>query len=282
MERTGQRLALCWGSVEGAGLFELAEAAAGAGIAAIAVTPRQYANETEAGVSDAEMRRRLSDLGVGVSVIDPLIAPMPGVPALADIPAAMRWLFEPGCADCWRAAEALEAETINLTHFLGGPVCEAEIAAAMESLAEANRAHGVVTTIEFIPGTGVPDLTTAARLTRDVDDLRIMFDCWHFARSGGTLADIEALPAGAIGGVQVNDWSPPEPGAPYVPMAGRLMPGDGCLPLADILARLEANTPGLDVGIEVFNAELGAMTRSEAVRLMRDRTGPLIARSFID
>ena len=274
---SGQRLALCWGSVEGGDLFDLAQAAARAGIVAIAVTPRHYLDQARAGLSDAQIRRRLGDLGVRVAVIDPLIAPMPGIPPLSAIAEPMRWLFEPGQADCWRAAAALEAEAINLTHFLGGPVEEAAIGERMARLAATNRAEGFATMIEFIPGTGVPDLITAARLTRDVADLSIMFDCWHYARSGGALDHIAALPPDAIGGVQINDWAPPEPGQPYVPMTGRLMPGDGVLPLAQILARIEANSPGLWVGIEVFNADLSAMPRDRAVERMAERAARLIA-----
>ncbi len=277
MPQSGQSLALCWGTVEGGGLFDLAEVASGAGIAAIAVAPRQYLEQARAGVSDAEMRARLADLGVSVAVIDPLIAPMPGIPALDEIDPSMRWLFEADMAACWRAAEALGAGTINLTHFLGGPVAEEVLGEAIDRVAQANRAHGLETVIEFIPGTGVPDLPTAARLTQGVPDLRIMFDCWHFARSGGVLADIAALPPGAIGGVQINDWSPPEPGAPYVPMSGRLMPGDGSLPLAEIMALIEANRPGLPVGIEVFNAGLREMGWQAAVATIVAKARPLLA-----
>ncbi len=274
---SGQRLALCWGSVEGSDLFDLAQAAAQGGIAAIAVTPRHYLDQARAGLSDAQMRRRLGDIGVRVAAIDPLIAPIPGIPPLAAIAEPMRWLFEPDQADTWRAAAALEAEAINLTHFLGGPVEEAAIADALARLAKTNRAEGFASTVEFIPGTGVPDLVAAARLTRDVADLTIMFDCWHYARSGGTLDDIAALPPGAIGGVQINDWSPPQPGQPYVPMAGRLMPGDGILPLAQILGRIEANSPGRWVGVEVFNADLRAMPQDIAIAQMVERSARLIA-----
>lgn len=268
---------MCWGTVDGGDLFDLARVAAGAGIPAITVAPRQYLDQVDAGLSDAQMRRHLADLGVTVAAIDPLIAPMPGLPPLRQIAPSMHWLFEPDARACWRAAEALGVNTINLTHFLGEPVSEEEIGAAMARIAEANRAHGCSTLIEFIPGTGVPDLVTAGRLTRDVPDLRIMFDCWHFARSGGTLADIAALPSGAIGGVQINDWSPPEAGAPYVPMSGRLMPGDGSLPLSRILSLIERNAPGLPVGIEVFNAGLREIGWDAAASALVERTRPLLA-----
>ena len=276
--RRGQRLSLCWGSVEGAGLIDLAVLASGAGMTAIAVTPRQHRELAEGGMAPADMRRRLTDLGIRVSVVDPLIEPIPGTPAPRDVPEAMRWLFEPDCEQVWRAAEELEAETINMTAFLGQPVPADRMRDALAELTARNADRGFASTIEFIPGTSIPDLPNAAALAVDAPGLRIMLDAWHWARSSGTLADIDALPPGMIGGVQLNDWLPPEPGAPYVPMSGRLLPGDGCLQLVEMLAAVERNSPGLDVGIELFNADLGRMDRTASVALMAERCAGLLAR----
>jgi len=272
----GQTLGLCWGSVPGGKLSDVAQAASAAGLTVIAVTPGQILDALT-GQPAPILRRQLHDLGVRVGSIDPLIGPVPGTPPPADVEPRMRALFEADQEECWRAAEAVEARTINFTHFLGTPGPPDILREALEKLARRNSEHGIASTFEFIPGTGVPDLPSAAAVTRDIDDLSILFDMWHFARSNGRIEDIDALPPGAIGGVQINDWLPPEPGAPYVPMAGRLMPGDGCLPLADILARIEANSPGLDVGIEVFNADLERMDRDEAARMLVRRSRPFLA-----
>lgn len=151
---------------------------------------------------------------------------------------------------------------------------------ALAGLAQRNRRHGVASTVKFIPGTSVPDLTAAKAVAQGLPDLRIMFDAWHFARSGGRVEDIDTLPPDAVGGVQISDWLPPEPGAPYVPMSGRLMPSDGCLPLAAILARIEANSPGLDVGIEVFNVDLARLGHDEAARTLARKSLPYLARDI--
>jgi sugar phosphate isomerase/epimerase len=148
---------------------------------------------------------------------------------------------------------------------------------ALARLVGWNSVHGFASTIEFIPGTGVADLPSAADVTCGVPDFTILFDMWHFARSHGGIEDIDALPPGAVGGVQLNDWLPPEPGAPYVPMTGRLIPGDGCLPLADILTRIEANSSGLDVGIEVFNADLERMDHDKAAQTLARKSLPYLA-----
>ena len=42
-------------------------------------------------------------------------------------------------------------------------------------------------------------------------------------------------------------------------MTGRLLPGEGSLPLHDIVAAALANSPGLSAEIEVFSAELSGL-----------------------
>ena len=189
----------------------------------------------------------------------------------------MRWLFVPTQEECWRAAEAVGAPAINFTQFLGEAAGRDAVFAGLRAMAEANRAEGFASTIEFIPGTAVPDLPAGAELTAGADHFTILFDTWHYARSGGTLEQIAALPAGAIGAVQVNDWTAPEPGAPYVPMSGRLAPGAGSLPLREILRLIEANSPGLIVGIEVFNADLAGVDFGAAAQRLAAASAPFLA-----
>lgn len=46
---------------------------------------------------------------------------------------------------------------------------------------------------------------------------------------------------------------------PYVPMRGRKMPGDGALPLAEIVRRIHAVHPDMPVGVEVLSEEMDAL-----------------------
>lgn len=276
--RCGQHLGLCWGSVAGGRLFDLVRVAAENGLETLAITPTHVDELLAQGMRKSDIRSRLATHGIRVTVIDPLISPLPGVAApSADMDPAIRRLLSYRREDCWRAAETVDALIINVAHFSGGPVEASLLENAVARLAEENYARGFASTFEFVPGTGVPNLASAARLAAASPHVRVMFDTWHFARSGGTLADIEALPPGVIGGVQINDWLPAKPNTPYVPMSGRLIPGDGCLPLAAILARIEANSPGLDVGIEVFSDDLAALGHDAAVRRLTAATRPILA-----
>ena len=47
-------------------------------------------------------------------------------------------------------------------------------------------------------------------------------------------------------------------------MTGRLLPGEGSLPLHDIVAAALANSPGLSAEVEVFSAELSALPVDKA------------------
>ena len=257
--KNSQTLGLCWGSIPGGSLIDIARAAGENGLAAIAITAGHYFDAIEAGMTDAGLRSQLGAFGVRVSVIDPLMGPLPGIPPMADIAPAMQRFFTYTEAQCRRAAQETGAMTINLAHFLGKPTEMDRLRDVVAGIAERNHAAGHETTFEFIPGTGVPDLATAIDVCAASPHARVMFDTWHFARSDGTVEQLRALPSGAIGGMQLSDRVPPAPGEAYVPMSGRLCPGEGVLPLPQILAAIERNSPGLDVCMEVFSDPLKAM-----------------------
>jgi len=267
-------IALCWGTLIGTPLEPLIEAAGGAGLGAITLTAGMYEASRDAGVSDAQLRRRLAANGVKVHAIDPLIGALPGTPRPADVPAENRAYFEFTEERCYRAAEALEAETINLAHFGGSPVAEQDFVDCLGPLAERARSHGLRLTLEFLPESAIPDLASAQRIVTAVGaaNLGVMLDTWHFARTHGTGEQLRGLPRGLITGLQISDRREPPPGTPYAPMFGRLLPGDGELPLVPLLRDLLGREPGLTVGVEVFSEELKALTPQEAAARVASST----------
>jgi sugar phosphate isomerase/epimerase len=267
-------IALCWGTLIGTPLEPLIEAAGSAALGAITLTAGMYEASRDAGVSDAELRRRLAVIGVKVHAIDPLIGALPGTPRPADVPAENRAYFEFTEERCYRAAEALEAETINLAHFGGGAVAEQDFVDCLGPLAQRARSHGLRLTLEFLPESAIPDLASAQRIVTAVGaaNLGVMLDTWHFARTHGTGEQLRAVPRGLISGLQISDRREPPPGTPYAPMFGRLLPGDGELPLVPLLRDLLGREPGLTVGVEVFSEELKALTPQEAAARVASST----------
>ncbi len=113
--------------------------------------------------------------------------------------------------------------------------------------------------IEFLPDTGIPDLPTAAAIgarPADRPNGSVLLDTWHFARGGGTLTELDADTAALVGGLQISDRSPDQDRQPYVPRKGRKLPGDGALPLREIIDRVRRAQPELPIGAEVLSEEV--------------------------
>jgi len=257
---------LCWGNAWNATLPELIDTAGKHGFGTLAITPPAYRRWRERGGTEAQLRDMLAAAGTRVAVIDPLMRGLPGMPAPEEVPEHFRDGFHHDEAYCYEVAIASGAHIINIAHFLGKVTPLPELAEAFGRIAERAARHGLAVSLEFIPDTGMPDLLTAKALVEMVKlpNLGIMLDTWHLLRSGGTVEQIRSLAPGAIIAAQLSDRTPPPPGTAYVAMQGRSLPGEGQAPLADILNAVFANNPHISVELEVFNAELRAMTADQS------------------
>jgi sugar phosphate isomerase/epimerase len=239
-------------------LPELATAAAAAGFAAVTLTPELFARS---GGTAADLRRRVADAGVRVTFVDGLCSALPGTPGAEAHDGRYRDAHEATLDDCLAIAAATGAEGINLVHISGVPTPVPALAEAFARACTRAAEHGVRLAIEFLPGTGIPDLATAAAVVREAGapNGSVLLDTWHFARGGGTLDELGPAEMAVIGALQLSDRSPEQDAAPYVPMKGRKLPGDGALPLRAITERVLAVHPELPVGAEVLSEEVDAL-----------------------
>lgn len=101
-------------------------------------------------------------------------------------------------------------------------------------------------------------------------NLGIAVDALHLARTGGTPADVAALPARVFAYSQICDAHGLHRATDYLPEAlDREMPGDGDLPLAALIDALPAAT-FLDVEVPRANLTIPALERArEAVARTR-------------
>jgi len=113
-------------------------------------------------------------------------------------------------------------------------------------------ARGMRFIVEFAPMNPVSTLAMALAASEYVgpDRCGVMVDTMHLFRSGGTLDDLRAVPPGRLQYAQLCDVPLKGPDIPYKHEAilGRLAPGEGELPLLDVLAALPED---LDIGVEV-------------------------------
>jgi sugar phosphate isomerase/epimerase len=106
------------------------------------------------------------------------------------------------------------------------------------------RQFGLICSLEFAVIRPLATLPQTVRLIEESKrDAVICIDPLHLARSGGTPAEVQALPAKYFPYAQISDGVL-EPGEPNPALFGklgmgtRLMPGEGTLPLRALLAAL--------------------------------------------
>lgn len=104
---------------------------------------------------------------------------------------------------------------------------------------------GIQTLVEPVPGLTVGDLPTALAAVEHVarPDFRLLIDAMHVVRSGSSAADLAAIDPARIGYVQLNDTTLRPRTENYLEeaMFERMVPGEGELPLRDILAALPSD-----------------------------------------
>jgi 2-keto-myo-inositol isomerase len=111
---------------------------------------------------------------------------------------------------------------------------------------------GVPAAFEFIgPWQHYNSPLEAWHVIREGPDLGTMvFDTFHFWRGGGNLSQIDSVPADRISLVHLNDVND-VPRASAVD-ADRTYPGEGVMPLGEILGRLRDNGLAGPLSVEIF------------------------------
>jgi sugar phosphate isomerase/epimerase len=110
------------------------------------------------------------------------------------------------------------------------------------ALAELASQRSIQTNVEPVPGLTVGDVPTALAALDHVgqSNFRLLIDTMHVVRSGSSTADLAAIDPNCIGYVQLNDTTLQPRIENYMEeaMFERMVPGEGELPLHDILSVL--------------------------------------------
>lgn len=111
--------------------------------------------------------------------------------------------------------------------------------------------YGLSVNLEFAVYTGVRTLAHAAHVIAQAkrSNAAILIDALHFSRSGGVPAHIQTVDPALFRYAQICDASSDRPAPGDAPAlirearTGRLLPGEGVLPLAELVAALPATVP---------------------------------------
>jgi sugar phosphate isomerase/epimerase len=221
-------------------------------------------------VDDAALRRetvaRMRALGVDIALLDAFPV-MPGSDH-----AALRPTF-----DILGELAVKRINTVSMDH--DGERAFDQTAAIVETAKD----YGVEITIEPCPGLWIETIDQALALIARIGapHFKLLIDTMHIARAGTTADDLARIDPALFGYIQISD-SPMIAQSPgdYIAAAltDRLVPGDGVLPLVELIAALPAD---LIVSAEVPMRRLDAagVPVAERVAMALAGTRDVLARA---
>jgi sugar phosphate isomerase/epimerase len=255
-------LVLCSGTLLTANLRQMVEAAVAGSYSALTLWPQDIAGARTEGMTEADIRSLLADNGLVVADLDPLLGWTPQAmprPGEAMIELA-------GEDEFFAMAEAFGARSLNVAQGFGDRL---ELDRAAEDLAgvcDRAREHGLLVTVEFLPWSGIPNAAVAHDLVQRTgrENATLMVDTWHWYRGGADLDMLQSIPGDRIGSVQLND-APREAAADLVveSMQDRLAPGEGDIPIAEVIRVLDEIGSNAPLGVEVFNRRHASMRAAD-------------------
>lgn len=149
------------------------------------------------------------------------------------------------------AASAFGAKRVSCC---GADPERGRLVANVAALCSVAARHGMGVDLECMAWRDVASLGDAAAVIREVGHPAggVLVDALHLSRTGGTPADVAALPPGLVRSAQLCDAPAARPTTTQAVIAeargGRLPPGEGALPLRDLLAALPR---GVALSVEV-------------------------------
>ncbi len=141
---------------------------------------------------------------------------------------------------------------------------------AFQILARQARDVGSTFTLEPIAFSNIPDLDTALAIIGSSAGKGggLMLDSWHVTRGGMSLAQIAALPPGAIGGAELDDGTLETIGSPIADtLDRRRLCGEGAFDLPAFIAAVRAGGYDGPWGVEIISAEQRARPLQVAAEL---------------
>lgn len=257
-------------TVADAGPLELLDAAAAAGFDSVnmwLVPPPAMAaftvkcGATKPVVGDPEMIRAINAriAHTGVEIFE----------------ASCGWMapdFDPPATE--RALDTMAQIGTRRVSIVGWDGERARLIANLAALCGRAAEYDITVTLEFMPYSAVRTVSDAADVLAAVTapNLDVLVDALHLARSGGTPADLRVLKPSRIGVLQLCDAPAVGPAPDRLrdeSVNRRLYPGEGDLPLDDLLAALPDD---IVIELEIPSAEHAGKSINERAQICADRS----------
>jgi len=258
------------------GIREIVAAAVAGDYAGITIWPMDVERAQAEGLSLSDIKVLLDDHGLVVTDVDPLLGwceeAMPG-PGESMFELAPEDVF-------FEIGEALGAESINVVQGFGSTLDLDRAAEKLAAICRRAGESGMRISFEFLPWSGVPNVTVCADLLARTgcDNAKIMFDSWHWFRGARDLEALRKIPGDLIGSTQWNDAPlTPSDNLPVEAMQARLLPGEGDIPLVELVRTLDEIGSTAPVGVEVIHARHETMDPAEVGKQTGDAMRAILA-----
>jgi sugar phosphate isomerase/epimerase len=252
----------------------------------LSMTPLDFDRNLAKGLSARDMRMMAADAGVSLPILDPMASWAPRWRSGISDAAWMEFLGY-SADDFFRIAEQLGVSTMTVIGtFQPGLVAIPETAESFALLADKARSHGLHCVLEFIPLWGIGDLASAWQILQIANrpNTGLAFDFWHYIRGGRDDALLRSIPGSKISYVQVTDAEASLPTGRSLfddCLFHRLPPGQGGLPIKQLLDILCEIGRIERLGPEVFSAKLDASSAEEIGQALREPYWQALADSGI-
>ncbi len=249
------------------GFRELCEAAGAAGYAGIGMLSTDYQRARDSGLTPADLRAILADNGLRTFEMEFLSG----------------WYLSGDALERSRHHQDIffrAADEIGVRLIKGG-VESGDFSRPLDEVAErfaevSARAasHGTRFALEPSPFSACRDLGTAMAIVGDAGPGGgLMLDIWHVTRCGIPYADLAALPASIVVGVEIDDALEQVVGDLWSDTIDhRLLPGDGDFDIAGFVRAIDATGYTGPITVEVLNRELRRRPLREVAVLTFERS----------
>jgi sugar phosphate isomerase/epimerase len=142
--------------------------------------------------------------------------------------------------------------------------------------------HGTRVALEFLPWTGLGDLSTAAQVVHAADRPNggLLIDAWHYFRGQPDPSSLRALRAHDVVSVQLDDADPDIVGPLYEDtMFRRRLPGEGTFDLVGLVQTLDAIGVDVPYSVEIMSTLEQSLPVEEAARRAHDATSTVLTRA---
>lgn len=232
--------------------------------------------------SVAEVRARLAHHGLEVGELDGMTQWAPRHQTLTSVTGQRAEGLADRMAALWWFAEEVGARTVNVIEMESETGSTEEMAEAFAALCDRAAEVGMFVQLEPLPWTGIPDLASAAAITRMAGRVNggVCLDTWHLLRAGQGPEDLTTDLTDTVVGIQVSDApATPSDNLLHETQHERLLPGQGAARVAEVLQRLRDAGVQAPVGVEVMSDRLTAMPPAEAAAVAAEATRAVLPRS---